>query len=195
MLHAPCIPEAREHRGEGIGGTQMFNIKHEPTTVPHHARTQTFREKINKYINKSISTLCDRPRHEHEKSVGSHLAWRDKVPARVLRARLVCTAIRASIFFFGNGGFWGCILFPWLILWVKDQIENRFWFCVCVEKFSNWFENRLEMHKETDSDPMLELIRFAADGAWLNLISIMNEDSVKKARDIRQRLLNMTFSM
>lgn len=64
-----------------------------------------------------------------------------------------------------------------------------------VEQFFNWFNNRIEMHKETDSDPMLELIRFAADGAWLHLAAMMNEDSAEKAKTIRNRLISITLSI
>ena len=33
--------------------------------------------------------------------------------------------------------------------------------------WTNWLQRRLERHKDTDDYPDLEIIRFAADGAWL----------------------------
>ena len=64
-----------------------------------------------------------------------------------------------------------------------------------VNQFFDWLENRLEMHKETDSDPMFELIRYAADGAWLHLVAKMDAGSIEKARDVQQRLIAMSLSV
>ena len=64
-----------------------------------------------------------------------------------------------------------------------------------VEQWLNWLSKRLDLHKETDSDPMLEIIRFAADGAWLNLIAKKNWESIEQSRVMRQRLIDLTLSI
>lgn len=64
-----------------------------------------------------------------------------------------------------------------------------------VEQRLNWLSKKLDLHKETDSDPMLEIIRFSADGAWLNLIAKKNWESIEQARDMRKRLIDLTLSI
>lgn len=55
--------------------------------------------------------------------------------------------------------------------------------------WSDWLRLRLERHRDTDFDPRLEIVRFAADGAWLNLLGQGRPRSSADA--IRQRIIGM----
>lgn len=52
-----------------------------------------------------------------------------------------------------------------------------------------WLDGRLERHKATDSGPLLEIVRFAADGAWLAHIG---GTSAEALGPVVNRLLGMT---
>lgn len=56
--------------------------------------------------------------------------------------------------------------------------------------FIHWLDGRLERHKDTDSDPRLEVVRFAADGAWF--IFIDKAPTAERLDDLRARLIGMT---
>nr|WP_314261767.1 TetR/AcrR family transcriptional regulator [uncultured Devosia sp.] len=56
--------------------------------------------------------------------------------------------------------------------------------------FIGWLEARLDRHRETDSDPMLEVVRFAADGAWF--IFIDKAPDPVRLDELRARLIGMT---
>ena len=64
-----------------------------------------------------------------------------------------------------------------------------------MEHCLNWLSKRIALHKETDSDPLLEIIRFAADGAWMNFTAKRNAESVKQAQLIRKRLIDLTLTL
>ncbi|UYO00023.1 MAG: TetR/AcrR family transcriptional regulator [Devosia sp.] len=55
--------------------------------------------------------------------------------------------------------------------------------------WSDWLRLRMERHRDTDSDPSLEIVRFAADGAWLNLQCQGRARS--SAGTIRERIVAM----
>lgn len=76
---------------------------------------------------------------------------------------------------------------PWAALSVSMIAEpglRRIW--------ADWLDARLRRHRETDSDPVLEIVRLAADGAWLGLA--MRDDGAVAADvvDLRARLLSLT---
>lgn len=76
---------------------------------------------------------------------------------------------------------------PWAALSVSMIAEpglRRIW--------ADWLDARLRRHRETDSDPILEIVRLAADGAWLALA--LRDDSTPAAdiADLRARLLSLT---
>ncbi len=48
--------------------------------------------------------------------------------------------------------------------------------------WSEWLKGRLERHKDTDSDPMHEVVRLAADGVWLEL----SQNSMRVGQTIAQ---------
>lgn len=54
----------------------------------------------------------------------------------------------------------------------------------------DWLSGRLTRHAKTDSHPVLEVVRFAADGAWLAYASSRDESG---ARLLRERLKKMTI--
>jgi AcrR family transcriptional regulator len=75
------------------------------------------------------------------------------------------------------------------------------WHAICLSTISepesyemsmNWLNDRLNQHRSTDSDPMLEIVRLAADGAWFTLMTKKGEDALEYARNIRVRLIAMT---
>lgn len=53
-----------------------------------------------------------------------------------------------------------------------------------------WLSGRLARHAETDSHPILEIVRFAADGAWLAYKSAKDKSG---ARTLQERLRKMTI--
>ncbi|WEK03054.1 MAG: TetR/AcrR family transcriptional regulator [Candidatus Devosia phytovorans] len=58
--------------------------------------------------------------------------------------------------------------------------------------FLEWLDGRLERHRETDANPTLEIVRFAADGAWFTYID-KAPDPVR-LEELRDRLIAMTRS-
>lgn len=74
---------------------------------------------------------------------------------------------------------------PWSALSVTMMAEpntNAFW--------TQWIEARLERHQDTDHDPMLEVVRFAADGAWFTYID-KAPDPIRLDK-LRARLIDLT---
>lgn len=61
-------------------------------------------------------------------------------------------------------------------------------------KWADWFAARLERHRDTDDTPTLEIVRLAADGAWL--AHLMREDGgvVPDLPALRERLIAMTLA-
>lgn len=53
-----------------------------------------------------------------------------------------------------------------------------------------WLERRITRHADTDSDPMLEVVRFAADGAWLTYSG--TGEPRTKLHELTSRLIAMT---
>lgn len=79
---------------------------------------------------------------------------------------------------------------PWVFISISMISDKK-----STDQHFNWLNKRLAMHQETDSEPMFEVIRFAADGAWLHLVTKMDEYSLSKAREVRQRLIAMTLPL
>ncbi|MDV2985139.1 UNVERIFIED_CONTAM: TetR/AcrR family transcriptional regulator [Methylobacteriaceae bacterium AG10] len=60
---------------------------------------------------------------------------------------------------------------------------------------SDWFAERLRRHRATDGGPDLELVRLAADGAWLAyLVREKPSDPVPMLGELRERLVAMTLT-
>lgn len=60
---------------------------------------------------------------------------------------------------------------------------------------SDWFAERLRRHHDTDGGPELELVRLAADGAWLAyLVREKPSDPVPILGELRERLVAMTLA-
>ena len=75
------------------------------------------------------------------------------------------------------------------------------WHAICLSTISEpesyemsttWLNDRLTQHRSTDNEPLLEIVRLAADGAWFALMTKKNEKALEYARDIRERLIAMT---
>lgn len=76
---------------------------------------------------------------------------------------------------------------PWAVLMmssVTDPGLRRLW--------AQWLERRLERHRETDGDEMLEVVRLAADGMWLARMMGDDEHSMPLSSGLRARLMAMT---
>lgn len=58
--------------------------------------------------------------------------------------------------------------------------------------WADWMAHRLAMHAETDDDPHLEIVRFAADGVWLAMLSTAERSVLKDREAVKARLLAMT---
>ncbi|WP_301301453.1 hypothetical protein [Methylorubrum extorquens] len=58
---------------------------------------------------------------------------------------------------------------------------------------AEWFSRLVERHRATDADPVLEVARLAADGAWL--ASLLREDGgpMPDLPALRGRLVAMTL--
>jgi AcrR family transcriptional regulator len=76
---------------------------------------------------------------------------------------------------------------PWQALCLSTISEPS-----SYEMWENWLNDRLNQHRSTDSDPMLEIVRLAADGAWFAVMTTKNEEALEYARNIRKRLIAMT---
>lgn len=59
---------------------------------------------------------------------------------------------------------------------------------------ADWFARCLARHRETDSDPTLEIVRLAADGAWLAYLLREDGGYVPSLPDLRERLVAMTLT-
>jgi hypothetical protein len=56
--------------------------------------------------------------------------------------------------------------------------------------WANWTSTQLARHHDTDSAPMLEIVRFAVDGAWL---VYLDEKAPRTGLNtLRDRLLKLT---
>lgn len=56
-------------------------------------------------------------------------------------------------------------------------------------QWAGWFLDRLQQHRETDSAPHLEIVRYAVDGVWLADVMKMNQSD---RAALRARLINAT---
>jgi AcrR family transcriptional regulator len=76
---------------------------------------------------------------------------------------------------------------PWGALSISmmtDPALRRLW--------SDWYRARLVRHADTDSDPALEIVRYAADGIWLSDLCEL-DPALRMERDaLRDRLIDMT---
>lgn len=66
-----------------------------------------------------------------------------------------------------------------------DPVMSREW--------SKWVAGRLERHKNTDSAPILEIVRLAADGAWTAHVTGIGGPASSAPDELRQRLHALTL--
>lgn len=66
-----------------------------------------------------------------------------------------------------------------------DPLMSREW--------SRWLTERLARHKDTDSAPILEIVRLAADGAWTAHITGVGGPPFSAPDELRQRLHALTI--
>jgi AcrR family transcriptional regulator len=59
---------------------------------------------------------------------------------------------------------------------------------------AEWLAARVERHRDTDSGPVLEMVRLAADGAWLACFLREEGGPVPDIPALRDRLIAMTFA-
>lgn len=76
---------------------------------------------------------------------------------------------------------------PWKALSMSMITEP-----VLQQMWGNWMSHRLARHGDTDNDPMLEIVRLAADGAWLAFMSQTHEALLPDVTGLRERLIALT---
>lgn len=60
--------------------------------------------------------------------------------------------------------------------------------------WADWFAGRLDRHRETDDEPTFEIVRLAADGAWLSFLFREDGGPVPDIPALRDRLVAMTYA-
>ena len=58
--------------------------------------------------------------------------------------------------------------------------------------WARWLVGRLALHAATDADPTLEIVRLAADGAWLSFMAETDRTVIANRAALCVRLLDMT---
>ena len=76
---------------------------------------------------------------------------------------------------------------PWTALSLSMVIEPDL-----RPMWSKWLTDRLERHRETDSNGQLEIVRLAADGAWLAFTSHIDADTIIDVCALRISLIDLT---
>lgn len=79
-----------------------------------------------------------------------------------------------------GGGAWAAVSLSMM----ADTTVSRFW--------TDWLSARLDRHRDTDGGPEMEVVRLAADGAWLALLLKADATLVAGVPDLRARLTAMT---
>jgi len=77
---------------------------------------------------------------------------------------------------------------PWgalSISMIADASLRKLW--------SDWLRERLQRHADTDADPMLEIVRYAADGVWLADITDVDAALRMDREILRETLITMTM--
>ncbi|CAM3209292.1 hypothetical protein BZK31_09860 [Pseudomonas floridensis] len=62
-----------------------------------------------------------------------------------------------------------------------------------ASKWNVWLKDRLQRHAATDNDSILEIVRVAADGAWLNSLCDARAEPIIDVSIIREKLVAMTI--
>lgn len=78
------------------------------------------------------------------------------------------------------GGAWAAVSLSMM----ADTAVSGFW--------TGWLSARLDRHRATDGGPEMEVVRLAADGAWLALLLKAGGTLVAGVPDVRARLMAMT---
>ena len=76
---------------------------------------------------------------------------------------------------------------PWASLCLSTMSEPEL-----QKMWAEWLNKRLELHSATDSDPMFEIVRLAADGAWLSLMAQTNAELIPDPQGLHARLISLT---
>lgn len=88
-----------------------------------------------------------------------------------------------AIFNDGGGGFGE----PWVALSVAMIAEPKL-----RPLWANWLQGRLLRHAATDSAALLEVVRLAADGAWLSRVSSYDDALAHELEELRTELIVLT---
>lgn len=79
----------------------------------------------------------------------------------------------------GIGTLWSAVS----MIMLTDHAFNSMWF--------NWLNARLLQHQQTDSGLELKLLRYTADGVWLNVF--VNAESSTEMQKMQQELIRRTY--
>ncbi len=67
---------------------------------------------------------------------------------------------------------------------VTDPSLRRLW--------NDWMKTRLKRHRATDATPELQIVRLAADGAWLSYVTTGQTRMSADLRAVHDRLIAQT---
>jgi AcrR family transcriptional regulator len=76
---------------------------------------------------------------------------------------------------------------PWMALSMSMVTEPSL-----QQLWGDWMSRRLAQHRDTDNDPSLEIVRLAADGAWLAFMSQTHQVLMPDVDGLRARLIALT---
>lgn len=77
---------------------------------------------------------------------------------------------------------------PWAALCMSSIHEHEL-----QNRWAKWMVQRLRDHESTDNDPTLEIVRLAADGAWIAfMLQAQNSEYSLDVPALRERLIAMT---
>ncbi|WEK51402.1 MAG: TetR/AcrR family transcriptional regulator [Candidatus Kaistia colombiensis] len=76
---------------------------------------------------------------------------------------------------------------PWGALSISMMVDANL-----RKLWSDWLRGRLQRHADTDSEPTLEIVRYAADGVWLADITDVDVALRMDREQLRETLVQMT---
>ena len=100
-------------------------------------------------------------------------------------------------------GSYGCFTRAYLRATFEDSEfhGHEAWRALCMSMandpdgqalWADWITEQLERHAATDSDPHLEVVRLASDGAWLAMLATAERSALQNPDALKDRLLAMT---
>lgn len=72
----------------------------------------------------------------------------------------------------------------WCMSTMNEPVLQKMW--------AEWLSKRLILHSTTDNSPLLQIVRLAADGAWLAMMTQAHSTLVPDPQNLRERLLALT---